>query len=355
MKKILILTRFDTQGASSRYRFYQFIPYLKKNNFDVNISYLLSNNYLGYIYNGKKLKKNISILISYIKRIIILFKVKNYDLIWVEKENFPWIPFCIENYFINKFPTYVIDFDDPIFHTYDQYPNKFLRKIYKNKISKIMQSSNLVVAGNYYISNYAKRNGVKNVKVIPTVVNHEKYLSKSDNNHHPKFTIGWIGSPSTARHIQVAKEALIKICSDSNVQFLVIGANSSDLNDIPAKIIPWLEETENSNLSKFDVGIMPLPDTPWERGKCGFKIIQYMASSIPVIASPVGINNHIVDHGINGFLAKDSSEWIKYIEILKNDSELRISMGLAGQKKVKEKYSLSNIAPKISMLLEKIR
>ena len=166
MKKILILTRFDTQGASSRYRFYQFIPYLKKNNFDVNISYLLSNNYLGYIYNGKKLKKNISILISYIKRIIILFKVKNYDLIWVEKENFPWIPFCIENYFINKFPTYVIDFDDPIFHTYDQYPNKFLRKIYKNKISKIMQSSNLVVAGNYYIANYAKRNGVKNVKVI---------------------------------------------------------------------------------------------------------------------------------------------------------------------------------------------
>ena len=354
MKKILILTRFDTQGASSRYRFYQFIPYLKKNNFDVNISYLLSNNYLGYIYSGKKLKKNISILISYIKIIIILFRLKNYELIWVDKEIFPWFPFCIENFFINKFPPYVVDFDDPIFHTYDQYPNKLIRNIYKNKISKIMQSSNLVIAGNYYIANYAKKVGAQNVKIIPTVVNHEKYLSKR-NAFSSKFTIGWIGSPSTARHMQVAKNALINICSDSKVQFLAIGPNSSDLKDIPAKIIPWLEETENENLLKFDVGIMPLPDTPWEKGKCGFKIIQYMASGIPVIASPVGINNHIVDHGINGYLAKDSYEWIKYIKILKNDSELRKTMGLAGQKKVKEKYSLRKTAPEICMLLEKMK
>ncbi len=352
MKKILILTRFDDKGASSRYRFYQFIPYLNNNDFDIKVSYLLSNNYLKYIYSGKTIKKIIFILQSYIKRIIILTTANNYDLIWIEKENFPWFPFILENFFLKKFSAFVIDFDDPVFHTYDQYSNILIRKIYKNKIAKIMKSSNFVVAGNYYIADYALKKGVNNVKVIPTVVDHEKYLSKKNSSNN-KFTIGWIGSPSTARHIKVAKKAIIQICSDSNIEFVAIGPNSSDLKDIPVKIIPWLEETENSNLIKFDIGIMPLPDTPWERGKCGFKIIQYMASGIPVIASPVGINNHIVDHGINGFLANNSFDWVKYIKKLKNDPALRKSMGLAGQKKVKENYSLEMIAPKILKILSK--
>ena len=131
-----------------------------------------------------------------------------------------------------------------------------------------------------------------------------------------------------------------------------MGALQSDLDEIPGKLIPWNAETETKELTCFDVGIMPLPDTPWEKGKCGFKIIQYMAAGLPVIASPVGVNSEIVDHGISGFLASSTKEWVKYLGILKGDPGLRRTMGVAGRGIVEEKYSLEKVAPKLVSILK---
>jgi glycosyltransferase involved in cell wall biosynthesis len=214
-----------------------------------------------------------------------------------------------------------------------------------------MARSTVVVAGNRYIEDYAQRAGAQKVEILPTVLDLSRYRMK-DTIDSPSFTIGWVGSPSTSKHMSIAARALTNFCRNENVEFRAMGALQRDLDEIPGKLIPWNAETETEELTRFDVGIMPLPDTPWERGKCGFKIIQYMAAGLPVIASPVGVNSEIVEHGVNGFLARDTKEWIEYFGILREDSNLRRRMGILGREKVEEKYSLDVIAPRLIAILE---
>jgi glycosyltransferase involved in cell wall biosynthesis len=183
-------------------------------------------------------------------------------------------------------------------------------------------------------------------------VNVSNYKVKKNYNSS-FFKITWVGSPSTSRHINIASKALKIYCNQGNVEFRAIGARQKDLYEIPGKYIPWNEKSETEELKSCEVGIMPLPNTPWEKGKCGFKLIQYMAAGLPVIASPVGANSAIVEHGVNGFLAHDTQEWIKYFKILHNDPDLRQRMGKAGREKVKKKYSLEIAAPKLISILKK--
>lgn len=349
--KILLLTRYDCTGPSSRYRFYQFLPYLEKERFDVSVSPLFNEKYVYNLYSDQRAIKFLNPLGGYLKRISKSLFYHSYDLVWMEKEALPWIPQFIEKLLSKTSVPYVIDYDDAVFHRYDQHPNLLVRGFLSNKISKIMSRSSVVVSGNRYIADYAHKAGTKKVEIIPTVVDISKYSVKEAFDS-TSFKIGWVGSPITSRHISIAAKALRKFCRNKNVEFRAMGALQSDLDEIPGKLIPWNAETETDELTRFDVGIMPLPDTPWERGKCGFKIIQYMAAGLPVIASPVGVNSEIVDHGISGFLASNTKEWVKYLGILKSDPELRRTMGVAGRGIVEEKYSLEMVAPKLVSILK---
>ena len=344
--KILLLTRYDRTGPSSRYRFYQFLPYLEKERFDVSVSPLFNEKYVYNLYSDQRAIKFLNPLGGYLKRISKSLFYHSYDLVWMEKEALPWIPQFIEKLLSKTSVPYVIDYDDAVFHRYDQHPNFLLRNLLSRKIEGIMARSTVVVAGNRYIADHAQRAGAQKVEILPTVLDLSRYRMK-DTIDSPSFTIGWVGSPSTSRHIFVVAEALKDFCQKDNVEFRALGALQRDLDEIPGKLIPWNAETETEELTRFDVGIMPLPDTPWERGKCGFKLIQYMAAGLPVIASPVGVNSEIVEHGVNGFLARDTKEWIKYFEVLKGRPDLGREMGARGRKKVEEKYSLDVIAPRL--------
>ena len=349
--KILLLTRYDRAGPSSRYRFYQFLPYLEKEKFDVSVSPLFNEKYVDNLYSDQRAIKFLNPLGAYLKRISKSLFDHSYDLIWMEKEAFPWIPAFLETALCKKSVPYVIDYDDAIFHRYDKHPNSLVRGILSRKIKKIMARSTVVVAGNQYIANFAQKAGAPRVEIFPTVVDLSKYKFKE--NFDPSFfTIGWVGSPSTSRHISIAAEALTNFCREKNVEFRAMGALQRDLDEIPGKMVPWNEESEVEELYRFDVGIMPLSDTPWERGKCGFKLIQYMACGLPVVASPVGINKEIVEHGVNGFLASSTEEWVKYLGILKGDPELCRTMGVAGRGIVEGKYSLEMVAPKLVSILK---
>jgi glycosyltransferase involved in cell wall biosynthesis len=150
--------------------------------------------------------------------------------------------------------------------------------------------------------------------------------------------------------VQVPLDTLIR---QNTVEIILIGSGGTDsLPQIPKTILPWSEETEAADVHRFDVGIMPLPDGPFEKGKCGYKLIQYMAAGIPVVASPVGINSQIVEHGINGFLASSESEWAQALEYLRDNPEERKRMGIAGRKKVETEYDLAVTAPQLLHLLE---
>jgi glycosyltransferase involved in cell wall biosynthesis len=280
-------------------------------------------------------------------------KSQKYDLIWLEKEALPWLPAWLELLLLRGRTPYLVDYDDAVFHRYDQHSASVVRWLLGQKIDRVMQNARLVIAGNDYLANRATQAGAKWVEILPTVVDLDRYpLSKAPQNE--VFTIGWIGTPlKFVDYIQELYPVLKEICRDGGAKVVAIGAKETNIEDIPLEIKPWSEATEVKEMQQFDVGIMPLTDTPFERGKCGFKLIQYMASTRPVIGSPVGVNAEIIEQGINGFQASSQAEWLQAFQKLKNDRYLRESMGLAGRKLVEDKYNIQITAPKMLQLLQK--
>jgi glycosyltransferase involved in cell wall biosynthesis len=152
--------------------------------------------------------------------------------------------------------------------------------------------------------------------------------------------------------LKVLATALRYLFDTFNVRIVAIGANACQFGDLPIEVVNWTENTEVAEILKFDIGIMPLPDEPFERGKCGYKLIQYMACGKPVVASPVGVNVSIVEPGVNGFLASTVDDWKKYLGLLCVDSMLRRRLGSAGRNIVEKSYSLNVTAPRLEMLLK---
>lgn len=350
--KILILPRYSPEGPSSRIRIYNYIPFLQNAGYLIYAEPLLKENYINYLYNDHNLKKS-DILISYLKRIYLLLNKNKYDLIWLQQEAFPWVPGWFEKICLKAKVPIVTDYDDAFFHRYDLHNMHFIRKFLGNKIDTIMNFSDVVTAGNEYLAERSRKNKTRSVEMIPSVIDITKYSIK-DYEKKTKFIIGWLGSPATVKYLSYIKEQLKEFCKDGNSELNLVGANKVDFEGFTINLIKWTQETEVNEIHKFDIGIMPLPDTPWERGKCGFKLIQYMACGIPVIASPVGVNSEIVEHGINGYLAKKPEDWIHYFNILKNNSELRQKMGLAGRELVEKKFTYQATAPKLIEVFERL-
>jgi len=167
-------------------------------------------------------------------------------------------------------------------------------------------------------------------------------------------TIGWIGSPSTWSFVRTLIPLLERLSEELNLIIRVVGAGRANVTNSRFEFLDWSEDKEITAIQGMDIGIMPLPDEPWARGKCGFKLIQYMACGLPVIASPVGVNSEIVTEGINGYLASSGREWEVAIRRLAADAELRAEMGAGGRQKVVNEYSLHVHGPRLAVLLRKV-
>lgn len=344
--KVLFFTRYAEMGASSRYRFFQYIPYLNQNGFDCTVSSLFDNDYLMHRYQvGSPSKWHI--IKAYLHRLIQLININKFDLIVIEKELFPYFPAWPEKLISLLNIPFIVDYDDALFHQYDQHQNTIIRMLLGKKISNVMRYSQLVVAGNSYLSDYAKNSESQNVKIIPTVIDLARYPVKRASYSSQRVKIGWIGSPSTVNYLVDIEDVLIDVCAKTNAELVIIGVEKSPFKSFVPTLLPWSKDSEVDNMKLFDIGIMPLPDSPWERGKCGFKLIQYMGCHVPVIASSVGVNNDIVDDGINGFLVSNNQEWKESLFKLIDDESLRRSMSAAGRKKVELEYSLQVTENKI--------
>jgi glycosyltransferase involved in cell wall biosynthesis len=310
---------------------------------------LLGDGYIENLYSDGGLPFSI-ILSGYLKRIFWLLRACSFDLIWIEKELFPWLPSWAEDILVCFHIPIVVDYDDAISHPYAFHKNRIVKAILGNKIDKIMREAALVIVGNDYLGQQAQRAGAKRVEYIPSVVDQHKWFPKTPSKIG--FRIGWIGSPVTAPYLSIIKEPLMKLCDDPGTTLVIIGAGSHDYLPGVRKVeLPWTEETEARNVNSFDVGIMPLPNGHFEEGKCGYKLIQYMASGLPVVASPVGVNKQIVDEDVTGYLASNAEEWYSVLFDLRNNIEKRAKMGEAGRKKFEEKYSLDITAPRLLNLL----
>ena len=354
--KILVLSRYTRMGASSRLRLMQYFPDIQKNGLKIELFPFFDDKHLNSQYGIGKTTL-LDIIKYYFQRLKHLQKRPTPDLIWLEYEFLPWTPWFIEKLFLPRGVPIISDYDDAIFHRYDSHKYKWVRVLLGSKISKIMNKSNLVIAGNTYLSDYAINNGSKNTKIVPTVVDLDNYKVASYNKNNDKVRIGWIGTPTTFDlYLKEHLPMLESLVATDKCQIMIMGANKNfSKSDSVIDFIEWSEKTEISFIQSLDIGIMPLNDSPWSRGKCGYKLIQYMACGIPVVASSIGVNSFIVNNNVNGYLVNKKEEWIKVLKILVKDSALRRQMGDEGRKIVELRFSLQFWAPIIrDMLLQVI-
>ncbi len=346
---ILLLSRYGRLGSSSRVRFYQFLPYLEARGFRFTVAPLLDDAYVENLYTGRPQSRP-AIARGYFRRLGRLLGARRYDLIWLEKELFPWMPAWFEAALPRLGAPYAVDYDDAVFHRYELHSSGAARRLLGGKISAVMKRAAAVVAGNAYLADYARSAGAGCVEIIPSVVDLERYALSNLSNPEP--VVGWIGAPVTAPYLEAVGPALKEVAAaHEGLRTVLVGSGPLKLEGAYAEVRPWTEAGETGEIARFSVGIMPLPDEPFERGKCGYKLIQYMAAGVPVVASPVGVNTEIVEHGANGFLAGTHEEWVRALDALLRDPPLRAKMGVAGRKKVEESYSLRVAAPRLAEVL----
>jgi glycosyltransferase involved in cell wall biosynthesis len=349
MKRGLVFSKYDTLAASTRQRFVQAIPYLNAQGIEIEIHPLFDNAYLETLFT-KGGRNRAAILRGYAKRFLKLLQYGDYDFMWVHCELFPYLPGIFERMVSLSGKPVIFDYDDAIFHQYDAHQNLLVRSILGTKLAPLLRRADVAFCGNAYLQDYAKRY-CSRTEIIPTTVDADAYTPCAEMTRTALPTLGWIGSPSTWKYGAALSAMLTSFVAAQKLSVLIIGANHAADHALPFEFRTWSEAREIDDIRDMDIGIMPIPDAPWARGKCGYKLIQYMACGIPVIASPVGVNSEIVQHGVNGFLAATDAEWKAAIEQLVGDSFLRKRMGEAGRKTVEERYSIQRYGPHMAALI----
>ncbi len=344
MKKILfIVSNRKDRSPGQRFRFEQYIRHLEENGYVCDFSPLLKNERLDKLFYGKgnHLKKAFILLNHFRQRYADLKKSRDYDVVFIYREAL----FTRSIYFEKKFSKWskvILDFDDSIWLQNVSDANKkfgFLKNADKTK--DLIRIAHLNTVGNEYLADYARQFS-DSVKIIPTTIDTDEYQLKSYTDNDSRVVIGWSGSVTTIQHFNYAVPALKRIKEKYGdlVTIKVIGDGSYQHEELDIQGLPWKKATELEDLSTFDIGIMPLPDDEWAKGKCGLKALQYMALGIPSIASPVGVNSDIIQDGTNGFLAATENEWVKKLSELIEHPQLRKELGIKGRQTVIEKYSV---------------
>lgn len=344
--RIAAFTKYDREAASTRQRVLQYLPHLERVGFEVEVHPMLDDAYVRSIAAGTAASKS-AVAAAYARRFRQLLKPQSADLIWIYAELFPWLPASAERLAFRSGKPVVYDFDDAFFHPYDDHPSPLVRRALGGKLEPLIRGAAAVCAGNEYLKDYAERAGAK-AMVLPTVVDIDTYVPARTRAARP-LTIGWIGSPTTWAFVRPLLPLLAELCSSRDVAFSAVGAGAAAGPDRfdGLTFVPWSEAGEIASVQTMDIGIMPLPDEPWARGKSGYKLVQYMACGLPVVASPVGVNSDIVEDGVSGFLATDSDQWRAALMQLIDDAALRAAMGEAGRRRAVEAYSLQAHAPRL--------
>ena len=346
MNKILFIASHRRDRApGQRFRFEQYFDFLEKNNFKCDLSYIVSESDDQMLYKkGDYFKKFLFTLRCHLKRKKDVRNMNNYDIIFVFREALMTRSVSYEKMFNKGRAKVVFDFDDAIWlQNVSDANKKFAWLKNPEKTSEIIALSDMVFAGNQFLANYALQNN-NNVKIVPTTIDTEEYFPIQIEKKDEKVCIGWSGSITTIQHFNFSLPILKKIKEKygDKVEFKVIGDASYRNEELNIVGIGWNKKDEIRELSKFDIGIMPLPDDIWASGKCGLKGLQYMALEIPTIMSPVGVNTEIISDGVNGYLCESQEEWVEKLSKLIDSKDLRKQMGDAARKTVIDRYSVES-------------
>lgn len=351
--RVLAFTKYGAQAASTRQRLLQYLPALHAANIHVEWRPLLDDDYVRGLTRGAK-PSRMAIARLYAQRMGQLAQAREVDALWIYAELFPYLPAPFERLaFAGRTPV-VYDFDDAFFHQYDAAAHPLVRRLLAGKLEPLLRGAAVCACGNDYLRNYAARFCDRTV-ILPTVVDTDAYLPASGQRDGP-LSIGWIGTPSTWGYVRPLLPLLAQLAAERGVRIRVVGAGSAVEADRfdGLDIVDWREDTEIAEVQRMDIGIMPLPDEGWARGKSGYKLVQYMACGLPVVASPVGVNAQIVVEGETGFLARTPEAWRAALVALLDDAGLRRRMGESGRQRAQMSYSLRHCAPQMVQLLRSV-
>jgi len=344
VKRVLYIVQHRMgRSPGQRFRCEQYLEYLEQNGYEITYSNLINEREDAVFYSkGNYLKKLQFFIKSFRRRLQDVKRAGDFDIIFIYREAFMIGTTYFEKKIARKCKNIILDFDDSIWLNDVSLGNSNLKWL-KNplKTDKIISLSKCIFAGNSYLATYALKFNY-NIKIIPTTIDTDYHTSKIWEKEKKGVCIGWTGTATTLKHLETAIPVLnrIKQKFKESVYFKVI-VNFEYQNELlEISSTPWKKETEIQDLCEIDIGIMPLPDDEWSKGKCGFKGLQYMALEIPTIMSPVGVNSEIISDGVNGFLAATEEEWVEKISALIESRELREKLGKAGRQTVVEKYSV---------------
>jgi glycosyltransferase involved in cell wall biosynthesis len=339
---LFIASHRINRSPSQRYRFEQYFSFLEKNGFQCELSYIISEKDDTYFYSkGHFIWKLWIFFKAFITRVKDRMRYKNYDIVFVQREAIMIGITTFERGIRKTKAKYIFDFDDSIWIMDTSVGNKKFEWLKDpEKTARNIRQANMVIAGNAYLSDYARHYN-NNIKIIPTTIDTDSHKPLSVKKD--KIIIGWSGSFTTIKHFEYAENFLKLILKKyPHVEIKVVGDESYESMELSVKGIAWSAKTEVETINSFSIGIMPLPDDEWAKGKCGLKGLSYMACEIPTIMSPVGVNTQIIEHGKNGFLASTTEEWVDCISQLIENPELRERMGKAARQTVVEKYSVAS-------------
>ncbi|MCQ2959147.1 MAG: glycosyltransferase family 4 protein [Bacteroidales bacterium] len=357
MKRILyIVPHRPNRSPGQRFRCEHFIPVLKDRGYEITYSNIISKwDDLYFYQKGKYLVKAFIFFKAFLHRCYDVLRARNYDAIFIYREAFMIGSTFFEKGLAKSKKPIIFDFDDSIWIQDISDGNKNLSWM-KNasKTDDIIQLSKLIIVGNKYLADHALKLN-KNVVIIPTTIdtNHHKPTEKTVNN---KICIGWTGSETTIKHLKLIIPVFKRLKEKfaDKISFIQISNVDFSLPEIDLHFIPWNAETEIADLQKIDIGIMPLPDDEWAKGKCGFKGLQYMAMEIATVMSPVGVNTEIIENGKNGFFASTEQEWFDILCKLIEDPQLRIEIGKKGRETVIKRYSIDSQKDKYLSIFKEI-
>ncbi len=353
--RVLVLAPalYDT-SPGQRFRMEQWARHLEGDGFEFTFAGFEDEALHRVLYErGRVLRKAALLTGAFGRRLRLLPRVRDYDLVYVFREAALAGPALVERLIARTGVPLVFDFDDAVWVPYVSPANHYLSYLKCfGKTATLCRISRHVLAGNPYLAAYAGRHSA-NVSIVPTTIDTEVYRVRPDGPPAPgaPVTVGWTGSYSTVQHLDLLRPVFAELRRRVPFRLVVIGTPDYRVDGVETVARPWRAASEVEELQQFDVGIMPLPDDDWSRGKCGLKLLQCMAVGAPVVGSPVGVNTDIIQDGENGFLAGTEEEWLDKLGRLIRSAALRKELGERGRRTVEDRYSARHWAPRVGEIL----
>jgi len=343
-KKIAFIVPYPKGIApSQRFRFEQYLSLLEQDGCEISFYPFFTDNAYRLIYQpGKFMLKSWGVFIAFFKRFLLMFQLKSYAIVFIHREASPVGPPVFEWIIARVLKKKIIyDFDDAIWLENTSQSNKLISGIKKHsKVVSICRWSTVILCGNHYLMNFAKKYN-NDVKYMPTTIDLKNgHNQLKQHKRKEKIVLGWTGTHSTIKYLYEIEDVLFELQKKYDVEVNIISNKEPVFKKLNFNYIPWEKEKEIEDLLSFDIGIMPLLDNEWAKGKCGFKALQYMALGIPAVVSPVGVNVEIIRDGINGYIVNDDVDWLDKISRLIEIEGVRKEIGLEGHKTILSKYSV---------------